>query len=89
MQVNNINLSCGIKVVYKLKQLLMKKVFVKPEMKSYKLRGNRILTLSGTPCPPVSTVQECPEKCAYNCQLEDCYSLTGGSCERHCDFHSY
>lgn len=59
----------------------MKKTFVKPEMKSHRLRANNILVGSG-PCPPVKSVQECPDYCAYNCP-DNCYSLTGGICDKH------
>lgn len=64
----------------------MKKTFVKPEMKCHKLRGNALMVISGTPCPPFHDdwQQTCPMECAYNCITESCYSLTGGSCEGHC-----
>ncbi|MBR6198149.1 MAG: hypothetical protein IKQ72_11180 [Bacteroidaceae bacterium] len=66
----------------------MKKEFVKPEIKSLRLREN-ILAGSGGSAAGGGTGclkhqdSGCTQHCYYNCPTE-CYSLTGGKCTGHC-----
>lgn len=59
----------------------MKKAFVKPEMKCYRLRANRILAGSG--CLRHRD-PACSPHCYYNCLQEDSYNDSGGTCIGHC-----
>ena len=67
----------------------MKRAFVKPEIKSLRLREN-ILAASGGSAAGGGTGclkhqdSGCTAHCYYNCQTEQSHHDSGGSCTGHC-----
>ena len=62
----------------------MKRAFVKPEIKSLRLRENILAgSISGTGCLEHKD-PSCTAHCYYNCQTEQSHHDSGGSCTGHC-----